>query len=99
MQTKRLQRYHITLGNRRTTVSINSTLTFYLALKLNKDPEADPEAPEAHRAIQQWLQTQMDESRDIDRSQISQWLQTQIIHAIVDKKLSKQYEQWLDSQL
>ena len=49
--------YHITLGDHRTTVSIDDTLSELLALKLGHDPDA----PEAHGAVRQWLQDRLDQ--------------------------------------
>ena len=48
--------YHVTPGDHRTTVSIDNILSELLALKLGYDPDA----PEAHAAVRQWLQDRLD---------------------------------------
>jgi len=47
--------YHVTLGCRRTTVSLDIILSELLALKLG----VEPDAPEAHAVVRQWLQAKL----------------------------------------
>ncbi len=86
-------RFHVRLGDKRTTVSIDRTLAELMALKLDEQPYSE----EAHQAIRLWLQNRLDEANDPGRYKVSQWLQSEIIHALVDKKVSKLYGRWLDS--
>ncbi len=87
-------RFHIQLGDKRTTVSIDRTLVELLALKLGEEPDSEP----AHQAIRLWLQDRLDEANDPGRYKVSQWLQSEIIHGLVDKKISAAYGRWLDGK-
>jgi len=84
-------RYHVQLGTKRTTVSLDETLADLLALQLNQQPHT----PEAHTAVREWLQRRLDADNDPYRARVSQWLQAQVILALVDKKLSDAYGDWL----
>ncbi len=84
-------RYHVHLGQRRTTVSLTPALTALLALKLGHSPHQ----PSAHAVIRQWLQLQLNDSPDPGRCHVSQWLQEQVVFAIADKPLSERYTHWL----
>lgn len=84
-------RYHVQLGIKRTTVSLDETLADLLALQLNQQPHT----PEAHTAVRAWLQRQLEADNDPYRARVSQWLQGQVILALVDKKLSDAYGDWL----
>ncbi len=88
-------RFHVRLGDKRTTVSIDRTLAELMALKLGEQPYSE----EAHQAIRLWLQDKLDEANDPGRYKVSQWLQSEIIHGLVDKKVSELYERWLDSAI
>ncbi len=83
-------RYHIYLGERRTTASLDNTLVALLALKLRKTPET----LEAHNAVRTWLQERLDETDDAGRVYVSQWLQGEVALFLVDKKLSERYWDW-----
>lgn len=85
------ERYHIWLGERRTTVSLDNILSDYLALALGTTPQS----PAAHQAVRQWLQHRLDLNADPHRCRVSQWLQGQAIEHISDNKLSDAYTQWL----
>jgi hypothetical protein len=82
--------YHVTLGDHRTTVSIDNILSELLALKLGYAPDA----PEAHAAVRQWLQDRLDQANDPDRDRTSQWLQARIVEAIVSNKLALAHDRW-----
>src|ERR1700730_8983675 len=87
--------YHVTLGDHRTTVSIDNILSELMALKLGHDPDA----PEAHGAIRRWLQDRLDDANDPGRSRTSQWLQAQIVEALVSDKLAAAHGRWVDKKL
>ena len=88
-------RFHVQLGDKRTTVSIDRTLTELMALKLGEQPYSE----EAHQAIRLWLQDKLDEANDPGRYKVSQWLQSEIVHALVDNNLSKLYWEWFDTRI
>ena len=89
------QIYHVYLGDRRTTVSLDDTTAFFMALKLKQEPRT----PEAKQATKEWLQAQLDEQCDTGRALVSSWLRFQVMLWLVDKRLSKEYDEWLDQQL
>lgn len=86
-----LIRYHILRRTKRTTVSLDTTLSALLSLKLNTEPAT----PQAHAAIGDWIQTCVDEEDDPGRDQISQWVQSELTLFLVDRKLYGCYEDWL----
>ncbi len=84
-------RFHLRHGTRRTTVSLDTMVSNYLALSLG----VAPETAKAHQAVRRWLQQRLDEHNDPGRVAVSQWLQREVIETIVDKKLSTAYGTWL----
>lgn len=85
------KRFHVTLGDRRTTVSVDKTLSTLLALHLGTIPDS----PEAHGAVRAWLQARLDEESDPGRIGASHWLQGRVVEALVDKELSRKYGEWI----
>lgn len=85
-----LVRYHILRGGQRTTVSLDTTLSAIMSLKL----KTVPGTPEAHAAIRDWIQQRADEENDPGHQQYSQWIQSEIVLFLVDKKLSTRYWDW-----
>jgi hypothetical protein len=53
-----MSRYHLMIEETRTTVTVDTTLSNLLAVKLNTDPIAD--AATAHAAVRGWLQDEID---------------------------------------
>ena len=86
-----MPRYHVIQGTRRTTVSLDRHLAGLLAIHLGHQPDD----AEAHRAVRDWLQAQLDAANDPGRQRVSQWLQGEALLAISDKKLSEKYLTWL----
>ena len=84
-------RFHLWHGTRRTTVSLDTLLSSYLALHLGHTPET----PQAHQAVRRWLQQRLNEHNDPGRVAVSQWLQRQVLDAVVDNNLSRAYGEWL----
>lgn len=84
-------RYHVNLGDKRTTVSLDEVLTELLALKLGHTPNT----PEAHSGIRQWLQDRLEDNNDPGRILVSQWLRREALLLVADKKLSKAYGDWV----
>ena len=77
--TRGIQRYHVTLGLRHTTVSLDNNLSVLLSLKLGFTPATPP----AQRAVRHWLQARLDEHGDYGRVHTSQWLSEQVLHALI----------------
>ncbi len=88
---KRYHRYHLTLGHKRTTVSLDRLLSDLLAIRLG----AFPHAPKAHGVVRTWLQQQLDQTNDPGRVRVSRWLRDQALLFLVDKYLSDTYLDWL----
>ncbi len=84
-------RYHVVIGGKRTTVSLDTILSAYLAIKLGTVPETK----EAHQQIRLKLQTWLDESDDPGRIRVSQWLTGRAVELIADKVLSAKYDEWV----
>ena len=89
------QRYHVTLGPRRTTVSLDNHLSLLLSLKLGHAPET----PQAQRAVRQWLQARLDEYGDYNRAHTSQWLGKEVMSALISTEVNNLYNQWMDQLL
>lgn len=51
-------RYHILIERKRTSATLDTTLSHLLAVKLGFNPISDPTA--AHTAVREWLQTEVD---------------------------------------
>ena len=86
-----LIRYHILRGGNRTTVSLDTTLSALMSIKL----KTVPGTPEAHAAIRAWIQQRVDSENDPGHQQYSQWIQSEIMLYLVDKKLSTTYWDWV----
>lgn len=84
-------RFHLRLGQRRTTATVDTLLSSYLAIRLGYPPET----PGAHQAVRRWLQNRLDENNDPTRVAVSQWLQQEVISTLVDTQLSTHYVNWL----
>ncbi len=89
------QRYHLTLGPKRTTVSLDNLLSLLLSLKLGHTPQT----PQAQRAVRHWLQARVDEHGDYSRAHTSQWLGEQVIRALISADVNNLYTQWMDRVL
>ena len=88
------QIHHVYLGDRRTTVSLDPTIAFFLELKLGKRPGT----PEAKQVVRTWLQARLDDEDDPGRVLVSQRLKFEALLLLVDKKLAAQYGRWLDEE-
>jgi hypothetical protein len=84
--------YHVFLGKRRTTVSLDPAIAFFLELKLGEKPGT----PGAKKTVRQWLQERLDKENDPGRLRVSQWLKRDTLLALVDPKLVKRYWEWVD---
>jgi len=88
-----LTRHHVTLGPKRTTVTLDKTLSILLSLQLGHTPGT----PQAKNAVRLWLQARIDQSGDYCRGLISHWLQEKVIFALVSRELDGRYVDWLCS--
>ena len=82
-----MNRYHLTLGHKRTTASLDTLLSDLLAIRLG----ACPQAPEAHGAVRAWLQHRLDQANDCGRIRVSPWLRNQTVLLLVGNPLSETY--------
>jgi hypothetical protein len=89
------QRYHVTLGKKRTTVNLDNMLSILLSLQLGQKPQT----PRAHSVVRQWLQARLDDGNDPGRSRTSQWLNNEVIQALITPKLEERYGQWVMASL
>jgi hypothetical protein len=90
-----MERYHVRLGKRRTTVTVDTIVAEYLALHLG----IEPGSVAAHSAVREWLQRQLDDNNDPGRRRTSQWLLGQILAALARPSLVGVYGQWLDTKI
>ncbi len=95
MTSHKAQIHHVYLGDRRTTVSLEDSVAFFMALKLGREPRT----PEAKQAIRKWLQDRLDAYDDPGRVLVSSWLKFEALRWLVDKKLSNKYDAWLDREI
>ena len=89
----RQDRYHVLLGKKSTTVTVDKTLSDLLALKLG---HADPRSADARIAVRSYLQKKLDDQNDPGRASVSQWLREELLLELVDKKLSAKYWRWFE---
>ena len=89
------QRYHLNLGARRTTISLDNHLSVLLSLKLGHAPHT----LQAQRAVRHWLQARLDEYGDYNRPHVSQWLGKEVVSALVSAEVTNLYNQWMDQRL
>ena len=87
-----MERYHVRLGQRRTTVSVDKIVSQYLSLHLGTTPGTLA----AHTAVRAWLQSRIDLNNDPGRIRVSQWLLAEALDAIVGPNLREAYACWLD---
>ena len=88
-----MERYHVLLGKRRTTVSVDKIVSEYLALHRGTTPGT----PDGHAKVRAWLQARLDRNNDPRRSRVSQWLLGEALDAIVSPALHTAYGRWLDT--
>ena len=86
-------RYHVVLGKKSTTVTVDKTLSDLLALKLGHDPRSE----DGRAAVRAYLQGKLDEKNDAGRTSVSQWLREELLLDLVDKRLSDKYWRWFNT--
>jgi hypothetical protein len=90
-----MRRYHIWLGKRRTTISLDNIVSEYLALHLKHEPGT----PAAHATVREWLQAEVAWDNDPKRERVSQWLLGRIVETIARPALKEAHGQWLDKKI
>lgn len=87
-----LYRYHITFGEKRTTITVDTILSEMMAIYLQQTPGTEA----AHRAVRLWLQdTLVSRLGEYEgRNDASQFARRYLIEAIADNKISKKWEEW-----
>ena len=87
-----LQRFHITFGKKRTTITVDTILSEMMAIHLHQKPGTE----EANRAVRLWLQdTLVSYLGDFEgRNDASQHARRHLIEAIADSKISKKWVDW-----
>ena len=92
-----MHRFHIQFDSHRTTVSVDKFLSALLAIKLGHDPET----PEGNRAVREWLQARLPDKVGTGKGigkRTSQAARELMIAALVDKKVSTAYDDWVIGQ-
>ena len=90
-----MNRYHVMLGAKRTTVTMDSIVSEFMALHLG----ADPHGAEGHTAVRQWAQDQLDANNDPGRIRTSQWLLARAVETLARPSLAEKHGVWSDSIL
>jgi hypothetical protein len=85
-------KFHVHLGELRTTVSLDKILSELLAIKLG----VAPDAPEARATVRKWLQARLDAFNDPVRIRVSQSLRASVIEAVVAPSLASAHAEWTD---
>ena len=86
-------RYHLDLGQKRTTVSLDETVSAMLAFKLCVSPDDES----AHATVREWLQEFVDTRKYKGRYRspdLSASVREYALMFLVDKKLSTKYWRW-----
>lgn len=88
------QRFHLKVGEGRTTLSVDTILSELLAIRLGETPGTAA----ADAAVRAWLQNTFDahlQRKHKVKQSASQWLRRYLILALVDKSLS---DAWGESE-
>ena len=88
-------RYHVTLDQKRTTVSMDTIVSEYLALHVG----VQPDGAQAHSAVRAWLQRELDRDNDPGRTRVSQWLLGQALAAMVRAELAADHTTYREREL
>lgn len=88
-----MKRFHVYLGNKRTTVSIDDMLVDFLAIKLQCWGDSDE-----HGTIRAKLQRWLDEVGDPRQVRVSQYLHRKIFEYMSDNKISDTYNEAMIEQ-
>ena len=84
-------RLHIRLGDKGTTVTLETVLVVMLAVKLGRDPSD-------HKAVREWLQEHLPARFGVAtgiETRLSSNARIMIIEAIADESLSAAWDHWV----
>jgi hypothetical protein len=84
-----MQRYHVRVGQRETTVSFDNIVSELLSLRLGVAPGTS----ESRNTVRKWLQAELDRNDNPDQKGVSQWLHRQAVKAIAGDLLHR-YNRW-----
>ena len=81
----RQEKFHITFGKKRTTITVDIILSNLMAIKLGLPPASD----DAKLMVKEWLQATLTDKlgTDASRKNASQWARKYLIEEVSDKKL------------
>lgn len=88
------ERFHVSLGTRRTTISVDRILSTLMSLHLG----AQPNTPAAHLALRKWLQMHLDRNADPHQRDLTHWLRGKIAEALISVDLKQKYDQWCETE-
>ena len=83
-------RYHLMLGGSRTTATMDTVVSDYLALHLKHPPRTRA----AHSAVREFLQARIDATNTAGQRRISQWLLGQVLEVLARPSIAAAYGQW-----
>ena len=87
-------KFHVILGKRRTTITVDTIIASLLALKLGYAPETK----EAYKALREYFQEKLDAGKDPGRALVSYWLQEKCLFELIDSGVAKKYWKWFEKQ-
>ena len=85
-----MQRYHVIFGEIRTTVTVDTIISEYLALHLGLAPDS----ASAHTTVRLWLQSRIDNAPAPKHINLSQWLLREAVTVIAAQHLRDARRTW-----
>ena len=85
-----MQRYHVIFGEIRTTVTVDTIISEYLALHLGLAPDS----ASAHTTVRLWLQSRIDNAPPPKHINLSQWLLSEAVTVIAAQHLRDAQDKW-----
>ena len=82
--------YRVTIGSRRTTVSLDKKVSDFLGLHLGHLPDAH----RARGAVRTWFQAEVDAQNDLKQIRVSQHLRSKAVPAVARADLANRFAQW-----
>lgn len=88
-----IKHYHIWRGDKRTSVSVHTTLDQMLALRLGGTPDADDR--HSQKTVTKWVQGIINAEVTPSQKNLSQWLQGRALEFIMSgKDMPQLWENW-----
>ena len=86
------KKLHIQFDGQRTTISVDMMLFEMMAIRL----EAQPDSPEAHGVVKEWLQAMLiaNLGSQSGRKSASQFARRYMIEEIADQRLHRKWQDW-----